>query len=373
MFAFIRAERPVVARRLAAVGRAAILAGLLAGCSSVPDAVNPVEWYKGVAGLFGGPEKRPELATPRTPQGQFPDVNATPSTDNLPPAVPEGLQADRTHGNYAGSIHRDVAPTKPLVRRPAAPEPAPAPVTTAPVPVASFAPTPATAGPVTTAPVPVASLAPATAPTVVATVTSPAATSQIARAEMGPQSPPAERPNMTPPPRPDIPDQVAGAAPPPRGKRIIDEQYQRRLNESAAASVPATEVPSPAALIGGDQTVHLVPPGSHAKAAAPPPAPNASFQVAAIDFGGTSSALTDQDKKALAAVAKLYRQTGGTIRVIGLPTQAGAIDDSIEMARANAVAHELTRLGVPASKLFVATDQAGDAGDSVGAHVFLDY
>jgi len=354
------------------------MVGLLAGCSSVPDAVNPVEWYKGVAGIFGGPEKRPELATPRTPQGQFPDVNATPSTDNLPPAVPEGLQADRSHSNYAGSVRRDVAPTKPLVRRPAAPEVAaaaagPAPITTAPVPVASFAPIPAAGGPVTTAPVPVASLSPATAPTVVATVTSPAATSQIARAEMGPQSPPAERPNMSPPPRPDIPDQVASANPPPRGKRTIEEQYQRRLNESAATAVPSTEVTPPAALTGGNQIVHLVPPGGHAKAAAAEPAPNASFQVAAIDFGGTSAALTDQDKKALAAVAKLYRQTGGTIRVIGLPTQAGAADDSIEMARANAVAHELTRLGVPASKLFVATDQAGDAVDNVGAHVFLDY
>ena len=363
MFAYIRAERLLVGRRLAAVSRAAMIAGLLAGCSSVPDAVNPVEWYKGVSNLVTGQDRRPELATPHAPQGQFPDVNATPSTAGTPAAVPEGLAADRTHSNYAGSVRRDVAPTKPLVRRPA-PEPAaPAPVVNT-VPVITV---PVVAAPAVQAPA-------APTPVVVSTVTSPVATSEIARTELGPQSAPTQMPNMTPPPRPDIPDQVVAAtAPPPaRGKRAIDEQYRRRLNETAATVVPDTEVTSPAALMAGDnQTIHLVPPGSHTRLA--PPAPSASFQVAALDFGGTASALTEVDKKAITAVAKLYRQTGGIIRVVGLPTVAGADDDSIELARANAVAHELTRLGVPSAKLFVATDQGAEAGDNAGAHVYLDY
>jgi len=340
-----------------------MIVGILAGCSSVPDAVNPVEWYKGVSDLVTGQEKRPELATPHAPQGQFPDVNAMPSTAGTPPAVPEGLAADRAHSNYAGSVHRDVAPTKPLVRRPAVPEPAPVP----PTPVPAVTPTPiAPATPISVAP-----LAPAP---VVATVTSPSVTSEIARTALGPQSAPADRPNMTPPPRPDIPDQVAGATPSVRGKRAIDEQYQRRLTESAGSSVAATEVTAPAVLLaGGDETIHLVPPGGHARLAPRPAAPDSSFQVAALDFGGTFATLTDLDKKALAVVAKLYRQTGGIIRIVGLPTQAGAADDATELARANAVALELTRLGVPSAKLFVATDQTAEVGDNAGAHVFLDY
>ncbi|HBC09562.1 MAG TPA: hypothetical protein DC046_18565, partial [Rhodospirillaceae bacterium] len=33
---------------------AAVLAVLLTGCSSVPDAVNPAEWYKSTVDLFSG-------------------------------------------------------------------------------------------------------------------------------------------------------------------------------------------------------------------------------------------------------------------------------------------------------------------------------
>ena len=368
MIASILIERARVKRRLAAISRAAMVSALVTGCSYVPDALNPVTWYDGIADMVSG-DAPPELATPRKAQSQ-PDNGTAPADAAAKAPSPEGLGADHSHANYAGAVHRDVAPTKPLVRRaaPAEPEVAAAPVA-APATVASSAiVTPA---------------APVSPPGSVPDVTVQALKAG-ARADLGPQSPPSQRPNMTPPARPDIPDQVAAApAPaaqntvaltPPRGKFALDRQYQNRLNESAGVSVDQSQVTPPSRLVGAEfEPVHLVPPGGRGKglAAPQPPAPANSFQVATLDFSGVSATLTAQDRKAIAQVVKLYRQTGGIIRIVGLPPQAATADDMVDLERANAVAYELTRQGVPAGKLFVASDYP--AADNAGARVFLDY
>lgn len=48
------AGRRRIAQPCLSVGSALISAVLLAGCSQVPDAVNPVEWYRGASDWIAG-------------------------------------------------------------------------------------------------------------------------------------------------------------------------------------------------------------------------------------------------------------------------------------------------------------------------------
>ncbi len=105
--------------------RFALLASLFVfvGCSQVPDAANPVEWYKGVEGWFGDDdpahaeqvsgvldpalEREPRLAGDEA----FPNLSEVPER---PPAydpedaaeITEGLVADRTHAKYSDETIR---------------------------------------------------------------------------------------------------------------------------------------------------------------------------------------------------------------------------------------------------------------------------
>lgn len=305
----IRIERAPAGRSLLAFARAAVVMGLLSACSMVPDAINPVEWYKGASDFIAGPDEPDELAVPRG----GPAAEAAKTAEAAEATEPaEGLVGD-TGRKYAGSVRREVAPTKALARKPAPEQ----------------------------------------------------ASQQIAKTEIPPPAPPVAKPTVAPLP-PDIPETV-GMAGRTRvsGGRRVDEQYQRRLAETAGLER--------AGALAEDGRVRLIPPGGRGKGmAAPPPGPSASFQVAAVDFSAGSARLTPADRQAITAVAKLYRQTGGVIRIVGHPVDPGYSSiPSIEasMARANAVAAELTRQGVPAGKLYVGAGNGGNAG----AQVYLDY
>lgn len=367
------------AARVAVLGQMLVVAGTLSACSSFADQANPLNWF--------GDDSAPAAN----------EAGSRPAGGVLPKSTPEGLPADTSNGHYAPPVRREVAPTRPLVRQ-TAPEtpavavasvpaaaPAPAPVKTADLPAAAptqpaavvaAAPAPA---PVAVAPAPVAAAAPA-----------PTFAQAQARAAEGPDAPPASV-QMAPPPPADIPDTV----PVPGRPRRLQAQYEQRLAESAQQVVrPGVVAPASVAGRGGvdDTPIHLIDPASRpardvaarggaGKALMAPPAqPAASFQVAAIDFGG-GARLSSADLGAIADVARLYRQTpGAVIRVIGhapAPVVGGA--DSVgrlmggldaSQARANAVAAELHRRGVPAAKILVAADPG--AGHQGGAQVFLD-
>lgn len=340
--------------RALTAGKVVFTVSMLAGCSSVPDYVNPTTW-------FGS--KDAEVATPVPAKGG--DAKGTDTTVNTADTrkdLAKGLPADKGNSKYAEPVRREVAPTKPLARR------TPAPTDTqvaAAAPEAKVPPKPA----VTTQELPPA---------------------QVAQArDEGPNAPPASV-NMTPPAAPDIPETV-----PVRGRpRPLQEQFQRRLAESAQQTVTPGMVtmPQPASYASGygygrgeEEPIHLVPPsgkrahkGGGKGMAAPAPEPSASFQVASLDFRAGSHDLTAADRTSIAEVARLYRQTGGVVRVVGhAPAYgAGSIDqmmDGLEasMRRANAVARELTKRGVPAGKIMVGADPAAAVGDA-GAQVYID-
>ncbi|HLO75435.1 MAG TPA: hypothetical protein VK196_03145, partial [Magnetospirillum sp.] len=71
---------------------------LLAGCSSVPDAVNPVSWFKDDAQV-GAPVQA-------SSQGGDPAKTAADSRRDLA----NGLPADKNNSKYASPVRREVAP-----------------------------------------------------------------------------------------------------------------------------------------------------------------------------------------------------------------------------------------------------------------------
>lgn len=348
-------------------GRSLLMLSVLSACSSVPDAVNPVEWYKGTRDLVvGKDEPEPTPAQAKTAK----DAKPAPTADNRKD-TPKGLVADRGNAQYAEPVRREVTPTRPLARRaPAADQQ----VASAAAPAAAQSAAPAQAGAVQATPLP-------------ETQTAAAAN----RADQGPNGPVAM--DMTPPPPANIPETVAV---PGRPKRL-QQQFEQRLAESAQQTVQPGMVAMPEsyhrAAYGDEAPIHLVPPGSVKKAKArvgggkglaapqPEPMPAASFQVASLQFAGGAK-LDRADMSAIAEVARLYKQTKGVVRVVGyapapvlggydpVAQAMGGLEAS--QARAEAVARELNRRGVPASKILVAADPGYATSGQTGAQVFLD-
>jgi outer membrane protein OmpA-like peptidoglycan-associated protein len=352
-------------------GKVLVAVSMLAGCSSVPDAINPVAWFSD--------KDEPAMATPVAGKG----ADTTKSADTRKDLA-KGLPADKGNSKYAEPVRREVAPTKPLARR----TPAPSDTQVAAAPEGKVPPK----------------------PSVVAQELPPASAQQVAQADNrlsadrraaqarddGPNAPPASV-NMTPPAAADIPETVPVGG--RRGKPLQD-QFQRRLAESAQQAVTPGMVamPQPALASSGyapagygygreEEPIHLVPPsgkrsvkGGGKGMAAPAPEPAASFQVATLDFRANSADLTAADRSSIAEVARLYRQTGGVVRVVGHAPAYGA--DSVDqlmggleasMKRANAVARELAKRGVPAGKIMVGADpSAAGAVTDVGAQVYID-
>ncbi|KAF0222533.1 MAG: putative translation initiation factor [Rhodospirillaceae bacterium] len=333
-------------------GRSLLLLTALSACSTVPDAVNPVEWYKGTRDFIAGKDEPAPAAKSSTAAKA--DGKPAPTAENRK-TTPKGLVADRGNAQYAEPVRREVAPTRPLARR------------TQPAEQTQVA---------ANNPAPAIQAAPLTA----------AGQNAAARANGGPDAPPAAM-NMTPPPPADIPETVAV---PGRPKRL-QQQYEMRLAESAQQVVRPgmVEMPQASHVAYGrdDAPIHLVPPGSVKKAAkanvgggkgfaAPLPThePSASFQVASVQFDN-GSGLSRADKAAIGEVVRLYKQTKGVVRVVAFAPSPrlggyqliGGVDASQD--RADAVARELNRRGIPAAKIMVAA--LPEYGQD-GAQIFLD-
>jgi outer membrane protein OmpA-like peptidoglycan-associated protein len=115
-------------------------------------------------------------------------------------------------------------------------------------------------------------------------------------------------------------------------------------------------------------------------------------QLATIQFANGSARLSDRDRTILREVAGQYRQRGGTLRVVGHAssrTSAGDLERHrqanarVSAERAEAVARELVRLGVPAQAIYAgAVSDAnpkyfefmptGEAGNR-RAEIFIDF
>jgi len=329
---------------------------LLTGCSTVPDYANPVEWYKGATGWFTD-DAGTDVPKPGSPKGERPDPAQTPDTRK---DVAKGLPSDRSGARYAEPVRREATPTKSLSKPQTAPETAAA---VPPKPV------------VQVQPENVAAPAAAT-PNALATSAarlSPDRRTLTARDEE--TVPPAAALTGQPPAPANLPQTVAGNQ---TRLKPIQEQYQRRLAESAQQSIaPGNAVAGYApSYPRNEEPVHLIPPtsmrGAHAAVSPSVSAPAAkyslqssSFQLASLDFSQGGTHLTNADRAAIADVVNVFKKSGGVVRILGLSASDYTLEESVE--RANTVAAELVRQGVPARKIMV----AGDTGQG-GALVYLD-
>jgi outer membrane protein OmpA-like peptidoglycan-associated protein len=397
---------------------AAVLAALwlLSACSSVPDAVNPVKWYKGTADWLSGEEESAAAtetaeaaAIPEPSQGKqsFPTLAEVPerpiptTTVEERRRLMEGLAADREHARYAEDLAAaEAKPDSPPGAEPSAVPPAEiaaapeaageqllAPLEEAPSAAAGVAPTPAEPAP---------SEKPEAAPG--------AGPKEMAAAPEAPGrkrlvSPLEAAPPPPPPPAPKAAPRAEGAgqtpsAPAPEGERL-GEVYRSKLAESAP-TVATTPV-------GPTAEVAALPPEAAAgpPAGGPSPRPLGEFdpfrstvsvKAGTILFAHNSSRLTADERKLLEDIAGLHKQRGGTLRVIGHASSRTRDMDpvghqlanlSVSMRRANAVARELIRSGVDPDKIFVGAQSdsepiyyesmpAGEAGNR-RAEIFIDY
>jgi outer membrane protein OmpA-like peptidoglycan-associated protein len=114
--------------------------------------------------------------------------------------------------------------------------------------------------------------------------------------------------------------------------------------------------------------------------------------AATIYFGEGAAGLTEDDRAILREVARLHRERGGTVRVVGYASPEASGGDvmarrlanlEVSTRRADAVSRELARFGVPAGAITTSAGGAptvpGTAGASFGAagqrrvDIYLDY
>jgi outer membrane protein OmpA-like peptidoglycan-associated protein len=381
---------------------AAVLLAAVGGCSRVPDAINPVEWYKNTTEFFAGEDDKKPAATEsdkkqstlaadrgKPPPGAgkpAPNLGSFPDRPPLTRAeqsrlADQGLVSDREGRRYSSeSVQRQSEPVEALAPRIEAAMPdAPA---APPPPAMSTAPPTTVAAPLMAAPA--APPPPVVAPLMAAPVAPPAAAPSVpmAAASAAPPAAAVPPPPVTAPPSSRVREtrQASPARRPPAGAPALKLKLP-----PASASVPVP-VPGPfetmvissagvelaaAPLLASPPTASPAPRGRvksrrkggtsrfrQARGALPPGA----TKVATILFPKGSAELDARDRRILDDVFRLHRQRGGKMRVIGhasLRTRNldaathKMVNYRISAARADSVARELIRRGVRADEISV--------------------
>lgn len=391
---------------------AVIIALLTGGCSSVPDAMNPVEWYKDTRDWIAGDEtteaeKQAEAEAKPIPGGDkaFPNLQSVPAR---PPAstaaerekMANTLLADRTSARYTDEQIRRQDSSVASV----APPPAPAQPS-----VGGSSPAPVNAAP------PAITTAPATPvqPAVPETPSQRSGTALPSQTASGPVRPPLASTPAPPAARtlPAVPNQPIPVIPnqpvavPPVQPRAAQPQIAQRVPLPA---VPSVRPPPPPVLAGGNtipsnpgSSVPRRPPVVNPSGGGPgfnnsPPVrqpgnafgtnrapprfrndlvplqqpalgassslqPNAA-PVARIYFRNGSARIGSRDRQIIRRVYNDYRARGGRIHIHGHASSRTRNLDrashqlanfSISFARARAVAQVLEEFGVPPEAIVI--------------------
>ena len=325
------------------LGLAILGLAALGGCSGIPDALNPAEWYKDTVEYLSedeqaGPDskggEKSGLAADRgaPPPGAgkpFPNLASVPERPRPTPAdqrrsAVEGLVADTGQRRYSGEA---------ITRQD---EPAGAFETTAMAPpaVPSF--------PVARAPVARAPVAQALAPVIYPSpppppVALPGGVEEAYRAGL------AQR----------MPQPGAGGLPANAQAAIARETFSTVVVSSAGVELVNPGTASP---------VRPAPTAGMAPIASAVTLSGGARMAATIQFANGSSKLNARDRRILRDVSVLQRQGGGKVTVIGHASQRirnmdtdrhNRVNQQISRDRADAVARELIRLGVAAGDIGV--------------------
>jgi outer membrane protein OmpA-like peptidoglycan-associated protein len=417
-------------RRIANVVFAGLAALWLAGCS-VPDAVNPVSWYRDAMGTA---DDDPPADTRNTANLEAGGTRDYPNLATVPPpptralstaereALTQRLVSDRANAKYIDdqlrgglgvpaprpvppSATASAAPAVVARAAPAASPPqsnntassnappssnapsndAPSNDTAATNPAPAASPDPA-AKPAPAASAPVAAAAPAAPPAPPAAA--PAATPAPAQAPARSESP--SWVSLTaPPPVAEAPPAPAAAAPPPPAVAANGQPQESPLTSPAVRSLPEPEAsrppppPPPASLAKGGAAATQT--AARPPAAAPPPAPaaptpTAGTPVAQVTFAANSARLSPSDRRIVGEVIPLQRQSGAAFRIVGYAAARGdsasqqLVNFRMALDRANAVASVLAQAGVAPDQILVETaPPTGESGGAANrAEIFLE-
>jgi len=358
---------------------------ILGACSSVPDALNPVEWYKGIEDAFesndanSGSAKTPpedsaqsaQAAVPYEPPKEVPGADKPiPNLADVPErteprAVRGGLVADTRGRRYADDpLPRQGEAVQPLPRPGGTPPPPPT-IAAAPLAMAEK-------------PAPPAASAPAPAPTGPSVAAGPAAAEPSATVGE------TFRQRLSDP----VP-RGAALGLPPANALVIGPQGP--LNTVVVSSTGIEAVDTGPPIIQGGALFSE--PSRFARAAEVGLPPSGrTIKVATILFDNGSAKLKARDRRILREVSAFHRKRGGTVRVVGHASSRTRNMDAvrhkmvnfrISAQRADSVARELASLGVPSDKIVVAAHSdeepiyyevmpSGEAGNR-RAEVYLDF
>ena len=326
------------------------LSVLLVGCSSVPDALNPVEWYKSALDTISGDDEKkkkdPDKSSYKSVPGEnegFPKLSSVPPKPKATVAeerkrIAAGLVADREEARkYSGDVIR---------RQGDSANPLPAP----PPPTVNLQPAPPAPKQVIRA---MPKVAPKPAPKL-EPVTSLKRQTQTAspKLRIAPLSPMVKVPdvNLNSPQLAAIPgigndfDQSATVVVLGSGVQTFGGRAQARPVRSRANAGKANV------------------PGVHSLNDFEANGLQGSYQVATILFDNGASKLKSRARRILRQVMAHHKQVGGTLRVVGHASRRTKTNDPIRhkmanfqvsTARAERVAKELVKMGVKANKLFV--------------------
>jgi flagellar motor protein MotB len=333
----------------------------LTGCSSVPDAVNPAEWYKSTVDFFAGEdgegkvqqEGASQTADAKPIPGEdkpFPKLSSVPERPSQP--VQGGLVADTEKRKYAQPIARQGQATEMLAAQPPAAPPAPTatPKTTPAVTPVQPAPPAMPAAPVAPAPMPSA-MASAPAPASMPTPSEPNFASIVPKKIQ--LTPPASAPTMPANAMASIADDAYTTV-------VVSSNGVEMAGGAAVAPAPAPAASAPAPQIA---TAPAAATPSFASALTRPAQGGISgTKVATILFQNGSSGLSGHDRRILREVVRLHQQRGGNVTVVGHassrtrnmdPVKHKMVNYRLSADRAAKIAAELRGLGLDPAALLV--------------------
>jgi len=324
-----------------------LVSTLLAGCSQVPDAVNPVEWYNSSVEFFSGEDQEAEQAKTSAQPGKpaaldtdqkFPTLASVEQQRQLDDARTQGLVADVEGRKYAPAVTRQGEAINAL----GAPPPKP------PVAIASVTPS---------QPAPPAMPATTVTSAEVASVPAMPATDSLATTD-GQQDFQAQmvkrlaeiraRANQGS----GLPEYIAQPIGSGVSETVVISADGIQAGYGSVAQAPTT---IPAAVMPANSELTYI------QRVAQPISGNA-VKVATIMFGNGSSKLSARDRSILANVRKIQQERGGRLRVIGHassrtrntdPVRHKMINFKVSAARADAVVNELLKQGLDKASLQV--------------------
>lgn len=401
----------------------------LGACSSVPDAVNPVQWYKSAERVVTGGEQpaddastsaasadadAPAYTPPEIPgrDQPFPNLGEGPERPIVrTPAetgrLTEGLIADRARSRHAergiplqgmSGERRSALPAMADGEQVLDPEAAavatgpssPQVIRTQIRPAAPPRAEGAAQGPVSAEQRAAAMRRVAPSAGAARAPGAPAAASDPRQASGSPSrvafsnTPPPSGPSVStsaPPPRPQFSD----VAPPTLGLTSAPPRRQQ--------PVPVEPPVAPARDLLPPPPPGLASPAADEEARGPASDPAAGDDVAALGQAADPVAETSRSERIatihfergmelgeaerdiLRQVAALHQQRGGTIRVVGhrgaaegdQPDQEGTMNEQMSLEQANAVAQELIRLGVSRQQIRAVATTGTPASGEAGA------